>query len=334
MRRGFRIALPNGLVGDPLVVVRVPWLPRLLLLDAGDAAGLTPRMLLDAGDVLITHAHVDHVFGLGRLLRVRLGRPERPLRLFGPPGLAGQVRSHLGGYAWNLVSAFPLDLTVVEIHRDRTETWRFPTSAGFEPYVVGRGPAPGEAAVLADELLEVRATTLAHGDIPSIAYRVEERRGLQVDPVAIEGLGLTPGPWLGALKAAVRRGAPDDEPLALPDGRALSIGELRGRLLHVAEGDALAYASDVAPDEANLTAIVELARGARRLVIEAHYLDADLELARRNAHLTAGLAGRIAREAGVDAVVPLHVSPRYEERVEEVLAELAAHARPAEVELG
>ena len=332
MRRGFRIALPNGLVGDPLVVVRVPWLPRLLLLDAGDASGLTPRTLLDAADVLVTHAHVDHVFGLGRLLRVRLGRPERPLRLCGPPGLAAKVRSHLGGYAWNLVEAFPLDLTVVEIHPDRTETWHFPSSAGFEPYVVARGPAPGEGPVLADELLEIRAVTLDHGGIPSIAYRVEERRGLQVDPVEVERLGLAAGPWLGQLKAAVRRGAPDDEPIALPDGRARPVGELRDRLLRVTEGDTLAYACDAAPDEANVAAIVGLARGVRRLVIESHYLDADLELARRNAHLTAGLAGRIARAAGVGAVVPLHVSPRYEDRVEAVLAELAAAAAPVGVE--
>lgn len=334
MRRGFRIALPNGLVGDPLVVVRVPWLPRLLLLDAGDVGGLTPRTLLDAADVLVSHAHVDHVFGLGRLLRVRLGRPERPLRLFGPPGLAGKVRSHLGGYAWNLVEAFPLDLTVVEIHPERTETWRFPTSAGFEPYAVERGPAPEAGPVLADELLEVRAATLAHGGIPSIAYRVEERRGLRVDPVELERIGLAAGSWLGALKAAVRRGAPDGERLALPDGRALPIGELRDRLLRVTEGDTLAYACDAAPDEANEAAIVALARGAHRLVIEAHYLDADLELARRNAHLTAGIAGRIARAAGVAAVVPLHVSPRYEERVDEVLAELAAAAAPVAVETG
>ena len=332
MRRGFRIALPNGLVGDPLVVVRVPWLPRLLLLDAGDASGLTPRTLLDAGDVLVTHAHVDHVFGLGRLLRVRLGRPERPLRLCGPPGLAAKVRSHLGGYAWNLVEAFPLDLTVVEIHPDRTETWHFPSSAGFEPYVVARGPAPGEGPVLADELLEIRAVTLDHGGIPSIAYRVEERRGLQVDPVEVERLGLAAGPWLGELKAAVRRGAPDGAPLALPGGRARPVGELRDRLLRVTEGDTLAYACDAAPDEANVAAIVGLARGVRRLVIEAHYLDADLELARRNAHLTAGLAGRIARAAGVGAVVPLHVSPRYEDRVDAVLAELAAAAAPVGME--
>ncbi len=332
MRRGFRLALPNGLVGDPLVVVRVPWLPRLLLLDAGDAAGLTPRTLLDAADVLVTHAHVDHVFGLARLLRVRLGRPERPLRLVGPPGLAAHVRSHLGGYAWNLVEAFPLDLTVVEVHSDRTETWRFPTSAGFEPYAIARGPAPGEGPVLADELLEVRAVTLDHGGIPSIAYRVEERSGLNLDPVELERLGLAPGPWLGALKAAVRRSAPDDEPIALPDGRVAPLGELRSRLVRITEGDTLAYACDAAPDEASVAAIVELARGVRRLVIEAHYLDADHALARRNAHLTAAVAGRIARAAGAGAVVPLHVSPRYEERVDEVLAELAAAAAPVPVE--
>lgn len=333
MRGSFRLSLPNGLFGDPLVVLRVPWLARLLLLDAGDVSGLTPRMLLDVSDVFVTHPHVDHVFGLGRLLRVRLGRQERPLRLVGPPGLAARLRSHLGGYTWNLVEAFPLDATVVEIHPERTETWRFPVSAGFEPYVVGRGPAPHEAPVVEDELFVVHARLLAHGGIPSVAYRVEEREGLHFDPVEIGRLGFAPGPWLAGLRAAVRRGEPEEAPFPLPDGTSRPLGELRRRLIRISEGDSLAYASDLAPDEENLRALTALAAGVRRLVVEAHYLAADHPLAARNAHLTATLAGRVAREAGAGAVVPLHLSPRYEERASAVLEELAAAASPVPVEL-
>ncbi len=333
MRGSFRLTLPNGLFGDPLVVLRIPWLSRLLLFDAGDVAGLTPRTLLDVSDVLVTHTHVDHVFGLGRLLRVRLGRLERPLRLVGPPGLAARIRSHLDGYTWNLVEAFPLDATVVEVHPDRTETWRFPLSAGFDPYVVGRGPAPSEAPVVEDELLVVRARPLDHGGLPSIAYRVEERQGLHFDPVEIERLGFAPGPWLAALKAAVRRGEPDDAPVPLPDGTARTLGDLRHRLIRVSEGDVIAYACDLAPVEENLRELAAFAAGARRLAVEAHYLAEDHPLATRNAHLTAALAGRVARESGVGAVIPLHLSPRYEEQASAVLDELAGAAAPVPVEV-
>ena len=55
--------------------------------------------------------------------------------------------------------------------------------------------------------------------------------------------------------------------------------------------------------------------------------------AERNAHLTAADAGRVARAAGVRAVAPLHLSPRYEDAADAVLDELARAADPVPLEL-
>jgi ribonuclease Z len=88
------------------------------------------------------------------------------------------------------------------------------------------------------------------------------------------------------------------------------LGELR-TTLRVVEGQKLAYVTDCAFHEENARRIVELARGADLLYIEAMFADADAALAAAKAHLTARQAGALAREAGVKAVVPFHHSARY-----------------------
>ena len=106
----------------------------------------------------------------------------------------------------------------------------------------------------------------------------------------------------------------------------------QGRV-RVGDGDSLVYAADIGPRDDNLAALAEFARGARLLIIETHYRDAERGLAERNAHLTAADAGRVARAAGVRAVAPLHLSPRYEDAADAVLDELARAADPVPLEL-
>jgi len=54
-----------------------------------------------------------------------------------------------------------------------------------------------------------------------------------------------------------------------------------------------------------------LAEGCDLLVIESTFLDGDHQLAADHGHLTAGQAGRVAREAGVRHLVLTHFSQRY-----------------------
>lgn len=335
MRRTFQLALPNGLFGDPLVVARLRLLPRTVLLDAGDMGALPPRALLGASDVLVSHAHVDHVFGLGRLLRVRFGRAERPLRVFGPPGLTARVRAHLDGYTWNLVPAYPLDLRVVEVDvpGGSVTVWRFPPDRGFEPFVEERRDVGAGGLVFEDELLVIAALALEHGTITSLAWRVAERYALNVDPVALERRGLPTGPWLARLKDAVRRGLPDDHPLEVPGRGPTTVGAARREILRESPGDSVVYATDAAPTARTVEALAAFARGARRLLVETHFRAAARELAARHGHLTTELAGAIARAAGVAAVSPLHASTRHQEEADALLAEFRASAAPVPVEL-
>jgi ribonuclease Z len=56
-----------------------------------------------------------------------------------------------------------------------------------------------------------------------------------------------------------------------------------------------------------------LAEGCDLLVIESTFLDEDEQLASDHGHLTAGQAGRVARDAGVRHLVLTHFSQRYSE---------------------
>jgi ribonuclease Z len=66
--------------------------------------------------------------------------------------------------------------------------------------------------------------------------------------------------------------------------------------------------------------LVEVCRGADALVIEATYLNAEVEMARDFAHLTASQAAQLANQANVKHLILTHISRRYRER--DVIAEV------------
>jgi ribonuclease Z len=96
---------------------------------------------------------------------------------------------------------------------------------------------------------------------------------------------------------------------------------LRDRVASTTPGQKIAYVVDVAYHAANARAIVDLVRGADLLFIEAPFLEADARTAAARGHLTASQAGRLAREAAVKQVIPIHFSPRYVGREEQLRRE-------------
>jgi ribonuclease Z len=76
-------------------------------------------------------------------------------------------------------------------------------------------------------------------------------------------------------------------------------------------------------DTEEIAGLVEPARGADALVIEATFLERDAALARSRGHLTAASAARLARDAEIGELLLTHISGRY--RPEEILTEAAPH---------
>jgi ribonuclease Z len=155
-----------------------------------------------------------------------------------------------------------------------------------------------------DKSFQLTAFPVRHRGPGCFGFAFEEKahRPFLVDRA--EALGVPAGP--------IRRRLVAGESVTLPEGRAVGPDDVLGppvagaRLVHVGDcGDT----SD----------LVEVARGAQALVIEATYLDVEADMARAFGHLTAAQAAALAREAQVERLYLTHLSRRYRER--EVLEE-------------
>jgi ribonuclease Z len=151
--------------------------------------------------------------------------------------------------------------------------------------------------VLEDSEFEVVAFPVSHRG-PSLGYLFREKSRRPFLNERAEALGVPQGPERSRLVAG--------EVVTLPDGRVvhpddvLGPPERRAVLAHVG-------------DSGEIEGLVDAVRGADLLVIEATYVERDIDLAEQFDHLTAARAARLAREAGVHQLVLTHISRRYRE---------------------
>ncbi len=151
-----------------------------------------------------------------------------------------------------------------------------------------------EAPVTADGVLArtpaytLEARKLSH-PVESYGYRLTEPDGRRMDPVRLAAHGIA-GPDVGRLqREGVLNGVTLEE-----------VSETR-------RGQRFAFVMDTRLCEG----VHALAEGCDLLVIESTFLDGDERLATDHGHLTAGQAGRAARDAGVGHLVLTHFSQRY-----------------------
>ncbi|MFD7313102.1 ribonuclease Z [Streptomyces sp. NPDC059883] len=151
-----------------------------------------------------------------------------------------------------------------------------------------------EAPVAADGVLArtpaytLEARKLSH-PVESYGYRLTERDGRRMDPARLAAHGIT-GPDVGRLqREGVLNGVTLEE-----------VSETR-------RGQRFAFVMDTRLCDG----VHALAEGCDLLVIESTFLDADERLATDHGHLTAGQAGRAARDADVGHLVLTHFSQRY-----------------------
>lgn len=323
MTASFRPRLVNDRFGDPGVFIEIAHERETVLLDMGDLTALSARDLLRIGAIGVSHMHIDHLIGFDRLLRVNVGR-EAVVRVIGPEAVAQRIGHKLQAYSWDLVARYKTEL-VFEVGElvapERKRCWRFRLSRGFEAEFAGEQPVD-HGIVIETPRWRMAAAILEHHG-PCLGFAVEEPRRVNVWPNRLAERGLEAGPWLNALKQAVRGDAPDTAEVALPGGASAPLSSLRD-LLSVAPGMKIGYVTDVRDTPANREVIARLCRGADTLFIEAAFAAGDAGLASERAHLTTRAAGEIARSARARRVEPFHFSPRYEAREDEHLAEVRA----------
>jgi len=303
--------LVNDPFSDPGAYLDFRYGRRAILFDLGDVGPLSTRELLRVSHVFVSHTHVDHMAGFDRLFRLCLHRPS-PLTLIGPPGFAAQVEHRIGGFTWNLLDENSVDFRLRAMDYDGTVLTRAAEFRAREAFA-RRDVAPPEfpdGVAWSEDEFRIEAVALDHG-IPSLAFALREVVQVNVWQGVLAEMDLSPGPWLNEAKRAVRLGLPDDHKVETPGGTGIHLGDLKGRALRIAPGQAVAYVTDAAPHRENRAKILALAHKADQLFIEAVFLERDRSLALAAHHLTAWEAGGIAREAGVRLMTPFHHSARY-----------------------
>ena len=319
----FIARLVNGLFGDPCVFVDLRSGSRAVLLDLGDVAALGAHELNRVTHVCVSHTHMDHFAGFDRLLRTRLVGASS-VQFCGPDGFIARVDARLRSYTWNLLGAtspdFSLDVSeITDEGMSRRAVFRARSKFVRQDADVMR---PGSDAVAIEPDFTIHATVLDHGT-PSLAYALQEGAQTHVDPLVLDRLGFAPGPWINDAKRALREGAPASTLIQVGQGQMASLGLVQ-EAFRTCAGQKIAYVVDSADHVANQARIVRLAVDADELFIEAAFSDEDHAQAAARRHLTAGTAGRLAREARARAVVPLHLSARYAGRADLILAQVDA----------
>ena len=290
-----------------------------LLFDCGDAclATLPFAEIQRIGALCFSHLHMDHVGGFDAFFRCTYNRVNRTNRIWGPPETARILHHRLQGYLWNLYADKDATWRIGDLFPEYCAWTRFELSEAFAvAHPAGRTPF---ARVLIQEpAYAVEAVHLNHLT-PSLGYLVREAPRRNIDVTRLAALGVRPGPWIKAVKTA-----PPEQTTLEIDGELYALDHLRATLLTETPGDSIAYLTDFLLDDATLHLLVPWLAGVKVLVCESDYRQADLDLARRNYHLTSVQAADLAARAGVGKLILIHLSERYPP---EEWADLLAEAR-------
>ena len=316
MRPSFLPRLVNGPFDDPGLFIPFLLEKRAIIFDLGDIYSLSAKDILKISHVFITHTHMDHFVGFDRLLRLFLGR-EQNLYMYGPEGFLKNVEGKLAGYSWNLVKHYSnlFALNVTEVHPDHMITRDYICQNGFIP-ASDDIKQPFNGLVHKEPALSVSAAILDHR-IPCLGFTIKERFHVNIIKDRVTGLGLGIGPWLNEFKQALFNNKDPDSEFEIVYGRKISnkkrfiLGDLTNRIALITPGQKVSYIADVVYSKSNVQKIVELAKNADHLFIEAAFLEKDRDIAERKCHLTALQAGSIAGKAVVKQFTPFHFSPRY-----------------------
>ncbi len=144
--------------------------------------------------------------------------------------------------------------------------------------------------------LTVSAFNVLHRGTGNFGFVFEEKSKRPFLVERAQTLGIPVGPERKKLVAG--------ESITLADGSVIQPDAVLGELV---PGTKFVYVGDIA----RINEVVEQARDADGLVMEATYLDQDREIARKHGHITAAEAAAAARDANVKQLFLTHISRRY-----------------------
>lgn len=155
-----------------------------------------------------------------------------------------------------------------------------------------------KGVIFEDAGFQITAFPVKHRGRDSFGFRFDEPPRRPFLPDRADALGIPFGP--------IRRDLVEGKTITLPDGNHVTPDDVLGperrgtRLVHVG-------------DCARVDDLVEHCQQADAIVIEATYLDFEIELAREFGHLTARQAAQLAVSANARQLYLTHISRRYRE---------------------
>ncbi|MQC26611.1 MAG: ribonuclease Z [Chloroflexi bacterium] len=256
------------------------------LIDCGEG---TQRQILKSGlgfkrlnHILITHGHLDHILGLAGLFST-----------FSRWETLEKIEILAGAFALERIDALLYGVRVVPKGK----------GSNLELALTPLEPGP----ILEGDDFTITAFPVSHRGPDCFGFLFEEKSRRPFLPEKASALGIPVGP--------IRRQLVQGQPITLDDGRSIQPEEVLGA---PEPGARYAHVGDTGRTED----ILDHIRGVDALVIEATYLEPEREMASQFAHLTAGQAAELAREAGVGQLILTHISRRYREA--DVIAEAQA----------
>lgn len=253
------------------------------LIDCGEG---TQRQILKSGlgfkrlnHILITHGHLDHILGLAGLFST-----------FSRWETLEEIEILAGAWALDRIEALLYGVRIV------------PQGKAAKLKLVLKPIKAGP--IIQDDDFTISAFPVSHRGPDCFGFLFEEKQRRPFLVEKADALKLPVGP--------ARRQLVEGQAVTLEDGRTIEPGDVLGEPVR---GVRYAHVGDTG----RTSDILEAVRNVDTLVIEATYMEAERQMAKDYAHLTAAQAAQLALDAGVGQLILTHISRRYREA--DVLAE-------------
>ena len=313
MKNNYFIKKVNSPFEDTCFFIRNVYKKKALLLDCGRIGSLNNTEILSISDIFISHTHIDHFYGFDRILRTFL-RSDKTLKVYGPKGFLKNIEGKLAGYTWNLVENYNFKIQAFEILEDNSIiSALYKASNTFKPKY--------------EEMKKVERIDLEDGfymyfelfdhAIPSIAFRIKEKKHVNIKKDALEEYGYIPGPWLTELKSHLRSNKDINylfDVETIKGIEKISAGKLKDNLVIFKEPQDITFISDFAPTFDNYKKAINFAKDSFILLIESMFLKDDVLHAIDKRHSTIDMSKNIFAESNSKFVHFFHFSSKYEKR--------------------
>jgi ribonuclease Z len=255
--------------------------------------------------LFLSHLHIDHIAGFDYFFRRNYDREKKPIHIYGPADTVELIHNRLRGFKWNLVKDVPGLWYVTEMDDKKSSTFLFKTSDGYSVKIPVENKSFKNIIVDTPDF-SVHVTFLNH-IIPSAAYFVKEKPSLKINKEALLKTGVSPGPWLEKVRSL--SGNSTEE--IFIDDKSYKLKALKEKLLERKEGESIGYLTDFIYGEDTSNKIKKIFKNCNVMICESQYQSSENKFAKRNYHLTAKQAARLAKAANAKKLFLFHISDRY-----------------------